>query len=68
LPGSASVDSEKVCRQDANVTYVFGAWDGQVVTYATEEYYRQSGSYNMKMLLGSIETAKGKRYYVISGN
>jgi hypothetical protein len=39
-----------------------------VVTYATEEYYRQSGSYNMKMLLGSIETAKGKRYYVISGN
>jgi tRNA A-37 threonylcarbamoyl transferase component Bud32 len=67
-PGSASFDWEYVCRQDANVTYVFGAWDGQVVTYATEEYYRQSGSYNMKMLLGSIETAKGKRYYVISGN
>jgi len=67
-PGSASFDWEAVCRQDANVTYVFGAWDGHQVPYATEEYYRQSGSYNMKMLLGSIETAKGKRYYVISGN
>jgi len=67
-PGSASFDWEYVCRHDANVKYVFGAWDGREVPYATEEYYRQSGSYNMKMRLGSIETAKGKRYYIIAGN
>ena len=67
-PGSASFDWEATCRDDAHVTYVFGAWDGRQVPYATEEYYRRHGSYNMKMLLGSIETAKGKRYYVISGN
>jgi tRNA A-37 threonylcarbamoyl transferase component Bud32 len=67
-PGSASFDWEATCRDDAHVTYVFGAWDGHQVPYATEEYYRQHGSYNMKMLLGSIETAKGKRYYVRSGN
>jgi hypothetical protein len=64
-PGSAAFDRGAVCR-NANVKWVFGAFDGQEATYATEEYYRQSGSYNMKMLLGSVETAKGKRYYVIS--
>jgi hypothetical protein len=68
-PGSASFDWETLRRQDdANVTYVFGAWDGRQVPYASAEYHRRHGSYNMKMLLGSIETAKGKRHFVISGN
>ena len=68
-PGSASFDWEALCRgDDTNVTYVFGPLDGHEVPYASEEYYRQHGSYNLKMRLGSLETAKGKRYYIISGN
>jgi hypothetical protein len=68
-PGSASFDWETTCRKDdANVTYVFGAWDGRQVPYASADCRRRHGSYNMKMLLGSIETAKGKRYFIISGN
>ena len=68
-PGSASFDWEALCRgDDTNLTYVFGPPDSREVPYASEEYYRQHGSYNLKMRLGSLETAKGKRYYVISGN
>ena len=68
-PGSASFDWESLCRRDdTNVTCVFGPLDGHEVPYASEEYYRQHGSYNLKMRLGSLDTAKGKRYYIISGN
>ncbi len=68
-PGSASFDWEALCRaDDATVTYVFGPADGLEVPYASEEYYRQHGSYNLKMRLGSLETLTGKRYYVVSGN
>ena len=67
-PGSASSDWDKICAKDADVKYVFGTSKDDSVPYASEEYYRTHGSYNLKMLLGSWETPRGKRYYVISGN
>ena len=67
-PGSASYDCDKICAKDANVKYVFGTFKDNKVPYASEEYYRAHGSYNLGMLLGSFETPQGKRYYVISGN
>jgi hypothetical protein len=68
-PGSASSDWKALCRgDDTNVTYVFGPLRDHEVPYASEEYYRQHGSYNMTMRLSSMETPRGKRYYVWSGN
>jgi hypothetical protein len=58
-----------MCRgDDSGVTYVFGPARDHGVPYASEEYYRQHGSYNLTMRLGSLETPRGKRYYVISAN
>ena len=38
------------------------------VPYTSEEYYQKNGEYNLKMVLGVLETPKGKRWYVISAN
>ena len=74
-PGSASWDTsgngwEQICQKDTRCDYVFGQpqMDGSPVSYASRDYFEKNGSYNLTMRLGSIETANGKRYYVISGN
>ncbi len=68
-PGSASFDWEAICRRDdSSVTYVFGSAKDKAIPYASEEYYRLHGSYNLAMRLGSLETPHGKKYYVISEN
>ncbi len=68
-PGSASSNWKALCRVDnPNVRYVFGPFKDGKVPYASEEYYRQHGSYNLTMRLSSMETPRGKRYYVWGGN
>ena len=67
-PGSASSDWKKICANDADVKYVFGTVKDHTVPYASEEYYRTHGSYNLTMRLGSRQSPWGRRYYVISAN
>jgi hypothetical protein len=68
-PGSASFDWEAISHgDDRSVTYVFGPAKDHAVPYASEAYYRQHGAYNLTMRLGSLETSRGKRYYIVSGD
>ena len=71
-PGSALWQRETLEDEKA-ANYVFGkARKGSrphevVVAYAAEEYYKQHGTYNLKMILTNKESTKG-RYYIVSGN
>jgi len=71
-PGSASWEKNwaKVCKDDPDVRYVFGKANesGAEVPYASEEYFNKNGSYNLTMRLSSIQTKKGRKYYIVSGN
>lgn len=71
-PGSASWKKNwaEICKDDPNVRYVFGEANetGTEVPYASEEYFKKHGSYNLTMRLSSLQSEKGRRYYIWSGN
>jgi len=71
-PGSGSWERgwAEICKNDAPVKYVFGepTKDGSEVPYASEEYFNKNSSYNLTMRLSSIQSEKGRRYYITSGN
>ena len=69
-PGSASFDWPAICKNDSNVEYVFGrpAENGTTVPYAAKDHLDARGTYNLTMRLGVLQTEKGGRYYIISGN
>lgn len=69
-PGSGSWNWPEICRDDPNVKYVFGKANetGKEVPYAAEGYFRENGSYNLTMRLDSLQTSRGLRYYIVSGN
>jgi hypothetical protein len=71
-PGSGSWEPNwaEICKNDHPVKYVFGepSKDGSEVPYASEEYFIKNGSYNLTMRLSSIQTEKGRRFYIASGN
>ena len=71
-PGSASLEKGWIerCKDDSDVRYVFGKANeaGTEVPYASEEYFKKNGSYNLTMRLSSTQTKKGQRYYIWSGN
>ena len=69
-PGSASFDWPRLCKDDSNVSYVFGeaSADGTEVPYATKGYYDANKRYNFTMHLSALDTDRGLRYYVVSGN
>jgi len=69
-PGSGSWSWAEICKGDSPVKYVFGEprKDNTKIPYASQEYFDKNGSYNLTMWLSSIETPKGRRYYIVSGN
>jgi len=69
-PGSASLNWEEICSNDPKVEYVFGkaSADGTRVPYASEDYYEKNRKYNLTMHMATLDTDKGLRYYVVSGN
>jgi len=69
-PGSGSLDWAEICKNDSAVKYVFGkpSKNNDEVPYASEEYFNKNGSYNLTMKMSSLQTKKGRRYYIISGN
>jgi len=67
-PGSGSWNWAQI--NDPDVKYVFGpaSKSGTEVPYASENHFKQTGSYNLTMRLSYTDTKKGKRYYIWSGN
>ena len=69
-PGSGSYDWPEICKKDNPAAkYVFGeANEAKTdVPYASEEYFKEYGSYNLTMKMGSIESPKGLRYSSFPG-
>lgn len=60
----------QMCESEPNVSYVFGpaSEDGLTVPYAAKDRFDAHGTYNLTMRLQVLQTDKGKRYYIISGN
>lgn len=69
-PGSASYDWPSMCKDDPDVTYVFGAASDDLteVPYATADYHREHGTYNLKIRIEAFDTPKGTRDFIVSGN
>ena len=69
-PGSGSYNWPEICKDDPDVKYVFGKANekGTEVPYAAEGYFKENGSYNLTMAMGSLQTPNGLRYYIVSGN
>jgi len=69
-PGSGSYNWPEICSDDPDVRYVFGKANetGSGVPYAEEGYFKENGSYNLMMAMGSLQTSRGLRYYIVSGN
>ncbi len=69
-PGSEFWNWPEMCRDDPDVKYVFGKANktGTGVPYAEEGYFREHGSYNLTMRMGSLQTSRGLRYYIVFGN
>lgn len=69
-PGSGSYNWPEICKDDPDVKYVFGKANetGSGVPYAEEGYFKEHGSYNLTMAMGSLQTSSGLRYYIVSGN
>lgn len=69
-PGTASWKWSEICGKDPNVTYVFGPAgdDGTVVPYASKDHFDAHGTYNLTMHLNVLQTSKGSRRYIVSGN
>jgi hypothetical protein len=69
-PGSASFNWPELCKSDANVEYVFGqaTADGTQVPYAAKGDFEKNKTYNLTMRLSVLDTDRGPRYYIVSGN
>jgi hypothetical protein len=79
-PGSASYNWPQTCAKDTGVKYVFGEAriitsygdTGQIeeaeVPYASQEHFKEHGTYNLTMKLRALNTQRGRRWYVYSGN
>lgn len=69
-PGSASFNWPETCKNEPNVTYVFGqaGTDGTTVPYAAKDQFDVRKTYNLTMRLRVLPTDKGSRYYIVSGN
>lgn len=79
-PGSACLDWSEICIEDNDIKYVFGTAqiyrvnrDGELVEeadvpYASEGYFKEHGSHNLTMKLRALDTKRGKRWYLFSGN
>jgi len=78
-PGSASFNWPEICAKDGDAKYVFGKArilterrnepiEEAEVPYALEEYFKEHGSHNLTMRLKALNTQKGKRWYIYSGN
>jgi len=69
-PGSASFDWSKTCANEPNVAYVFGqaGADGTTVPYAAKDQFDARKTYNLTMRLHVLQTGKGPRCYIVSGN
>jgi hypothetical protein len=69
-PGSASFNWPELCKNEPNVTYVFGPAgpDGMTVPYAEQGCFDAQKTYNLTMRLHVLETDRGPRYYIVSGN
>jgi len=69
-PGSGSYNWPEICSDDPDVKYVFGKANeaGTGVPYAEEGYFKENGSYNLTMAMGSLQTPSGLRHYIVSGN
>lgn len=69
-PGSGSWNWPEICKGDSSAKLVFGkaAKNNSEVPYASEEYFNKNGSYNLNMKMSSLQTEKGHRHYIVSGN
>ena len=69
-PGSASFDWPEKCRNEPNVTYVFGQASpgGTTVPYAAKDQFDARKTHNLTMRLRVLSTDKGPRHYIVSGN
>jgi tRNA A-37 threonylcarbamoyl transferase component Bud32 len=74
-PGSATFDWATICKSDDPVTrYVFGKATVMKeppeceVPYASEDYFKEHGTYNLKMRLDGYKSQRGTRYYITNGN
>jgi hypothetical protein len=79
-PGSASYNRPQICAKDGDAKYVFGKArilttyrdtepiEQAEVPYASEQYFKEHGSYNLTVKLKALNTERGKRWYVCSGN
>jgi len=69
-PGTASLNWAEICKNDGKTVHVFGepAADGKTVPYAEKSHFETHGAYNLTMRLDVLDTDKGARYYIVSGN
>jgi hypothetical protein len=69
-PGSASFNWPELCKSDPDVEYLFGeaSADGTRVPYAAKSHFDKNNTYNLTMHLTMLDTNKGPRYYIMSGN
>ena len=69
-PGSASYDWAAICKDDSDVTYVFGEASGDpiVVPYASQQDYEEQGTYNLKMHVEAFDAPDGARHFITSAN
>lgn len=78
-PGSASYNWPQICAKDGDAKYVFGKArilterrnepiEEAEVPYAVEEYFKEHASHNLTLRLKALNTQKGKRWYIYSGN
>ncbi len=69
-PGTAAWNWPEICRKDLTVVYVFGqaSDDGTAVPYASQDHFAAQGTYNLTMHLDVLQTSKGPRRYIVSGN
>ena len=79
-PGSASYNWPQICARDGDAKYVFGKAriltiergsepvEEAEVPYASEQYFKEHGSYNLTVRLKALNTQRGKRWYVCSAN
>jgi hypothetical protein len=69
-PGSASFNWRETCKNEPNVIYVFGqaGADGTTVPYAAKDQFDARKTYNLTMRLRVLQTSKGPRHYIVSGN
>ncbi len=69
-PGTTAAKWARICGSEPNVSYVFGpaSEDGLTVPYAAKDRFDAHGTYSLTMRLQVLQTDKGKRYYIVSGN